>query len=131
MYGDGVNVAARLQAEAKPGSIYLSRTVYDVVKGKMRLPAIYIGPRHLKGITEPVAVWEVPALGRQELDKRQDALMAMNPMNLRMDLRGSGVPEPFCLSSSALCYWPPQAPCSSTAWFTEKPIPPFHPGMEP
>lgn len=78
VYGDGVNVAARLQKEAKPGSIYLSRTVYDVVKGKMDFPAHYVGPRHLKGISEPVAVWEVPSLGRLELEKRQEALMAMN-----------------------------------------------------
>lgn len=78
VYGDGVNVAARLQKEAKPGSIYLSRTVYDVVKGKMDFPAHYVGPRHLKGIAEPVAVWEIPAIGRIELEKRQEALMAMN-----------------------------------------------------
>ena len=78
VYGDGVNVAARLQKEAKPGSIFLSRTVYDVVKGKMQFPATYVGPRHLKGIAEPVAVWEVPSLGRLELEKRQEALMAMN-----------------------------------------------------
>ncbi|MHB8637860.1 MAG: adenylate/guanylate cyclase domain-containing protein [Fimbriimonadaceae bacterium] len=77
VYGDGVNVAARLQKEAKPGSIFLSRTVYDVVKGKMQFPATYVGPRHLKGIAEPVAVWEVPSLGRLELEKRQEALMAM------------------------------------------------------
>jgi len=49
-----------------------------VVKGKMDFPANYVGPRHLKGIAEPVMVWEVPSLGRLELEKRQEALMAMN-----------------------------------------------------
>ncbi len=37
IYGDGVNVAARLQALADPGSIYVSRTVFDHVKGKVDL----------------------------------------------------------------------------------------------
>jgi class 3 adenylate cyclase len=78
VFGDGVNVAARLQADAKPGAILLSRTVYDVVKGKLKFPARYVGPTRLKGITEPIPVWEVPPLGRVEMDKRNSALADMN-----------------------------------------------------
>jgi len=59
VYGDGVNVAARLQQEAKPDTILFSRTVYDVVKNKMTIDASYLGPRTLKGIAEPVMVWQI------------------------------------------------------------------------
>lgn len=61
--GDGVNIASRLQAEALPGGIYLSQTVYDVVRGKVPLNAVFMGPRQLKNIAGPVPAWQVPPLG--------------------------------------------------------------------
>jgi hypothetical protein len=63
VFGDGVNVAARLQQEAKPGAICLSRTVHDVVKGKLPNEPQYLGPRHLKNVVEPVMVWQFPPIG--------------------------------------------------------------------
>jgi len=63
VFGDGVNVAARLQQEAKPGAICLSRTVHDVVKGKLPVEPQYLGPRHLKNVIEPVMVWQFPPIG--------------------------------------------------------------------
>ena len=101
VYGDGVNVAARLQAEAKPGSVYISRTVYDVVKGKMKFPAICVGPRHLKGISEPVVVWEIPAIQRQELEKRNEALSAFNFPILQKSMKVALEPRLWLLSGSA------------------------------
>lgn len=58
--GDGVNVAARLQAAAKPGGICLSKTIHDVAKNKVRFNATYLGPRALKNIPERVSVYEIP-----------------------------------------------------------------------
>ena len=57
--GDGVNIAARLQSEAKPGGICMSRTVYDVVKRCLTLKATYLGPRDLKNINEAVHVYQI------------------------------------------------------------------------
>jgi len=57
--GDGVNIAARLQAEAEPGGICVSQTVYDVVKNKIALRATYLGPRDLKNIAEAVGVYKI------------------------------------------------------------------------
>lgn len=60
--GDGVNVAARLQAECKPGAICYSRMVADVIKNKVHVRGRFLGPRHLKHIAEPVPIYEVPSL---------------------------------------------------------------------
>jgi class 3 adenylate cyclase len=57
--GDGVNTAARLQAEADPGGICISQTVYDVVKNKMELQVARAAPRGAKSIAEGVAIYRV------------------------------------------------------------------------
>lgn len=86
--GDGVNIAARLQSIARPGAICLSRTVYDVIKGKTDLPAKYLGPRTLKGIREPVMVWEVPPLRDQDKERREKALDAFAPQPAQKEATG-------------------------------------------
>src|SRR5262249_58561836 len=57
IYGDGVNIAARLEGLAKPGGIWLSATVYDQVKNKVALSYEYLGEQAVKNIAEPVRVW--------------------------------------------------------------------------
>lgn len=57
--GDGVNIAARLVTEAPPGGIAISQMVHDVVKNKMPLHLVRLGPRRLKNIKEPVTVYRV------------------------------------------------------------------------
>ncbi len=57
--GNGVNIAARLQAEADPGGICISQTVYDVVKTGLQLHIKYLGPRKLKNIDEVVPAYKI------------------------------------------------------------------------
>jgi len=57
--GNGVNIAARLQAEADPGGIIISQTVYDVVKNGLQITTQYLGPRKLKNIDEVVPAYKV------------------------------------------------------------------------
>ena len=68
--GDGVNIAARLQAEAQPGGICISQTVYDVVKNKLALHVTRLGPRELKNISQHIPIYrlllEAQAIGAQE-----------------------------------------------------------------
>ncbi len=59
IYGDGVNIAARIQTLAEPGGICLSRTAYDQVKSKLNFGYEYIGEHNLKNISEPVRVYRV------------------------------------------------------------------------
>jgi TolB-like protein/class 3 adenylate cyclase len=58
-YGDGINIAARLQQLAKPGGIYVSRSVYDHVHKKLALVFDHIGDVPLKNIAEPLPVYRV------------------------------------------------------------------------
>ncbi len=57
--GDGVNIAARLQAEAEPGGICISQTVYDVVKNKLALHVTRLGPRELKNISQHIPIYKL------------------------------------------------------------------------
>ncbi|MCW5734083.1 MAG: tetratricopeptide repeat protein [Enhydrobacter sp.] len=59
VFGDTVNVAARLQALAEPGSIVLSRSVYDQVRDKLSLPFRDLGSRTLKNIDRSLQVYAV------------------------------------------------------------------------
>ncbi len=62
IYGDGVNVAARVESLCEPGGVWMSRSVFNAVKGKLGLPLAPAGVHRLKNITEPVEMFRV-ALG--------------------------------------------------------------------
>ena len=59
IYGDGVNIAARVEALAIPGSICLSDNAYQQMKGKLELDVSDMGERQLKNIAQPVRVYGV------------------------------------------------------------------------
>jgi adenylate cyclase len=61
IYGDGVNIAARLESLAEAGGMCLSGTVYDQVEGKLALAYDYLGEQTVKNITKPVRVYRVRA----------------------------------------------------------------------
>src|SRR5262245_37259993 len=57
IFGDGVNIAARLEGISAPGGICLSRAVYEQVKGKLAATFEDAGEQRLKNIAEPVRVY--------------------------------------------------------------------------
>ena len=59
LFGDGVNVAARLEGLAEPGRIYVSGSVYEQVKRKLPSSFDELGSHTVKNITEPVFVYRV------------------------------------------------------------------------
>ena len=59
IYGDGVNVAARIEGLAEGGGICISRTSFDSVKNKLNLGYEYLGDHTVKNIAEPVRVYKV------------------------------------------------------------------------
>src|SRR3974377_1370518 len=54
IYGDGINVAARLENIAEPGGICISSKVYEEISGRLDLPYQDIGDQQLKNIARPV-----------------------------------------------------------------------------
>ena len=59
IYGDGVNVAARLQHLAEPGGICISGTAFDQVEGKLPLTFKFIGEQQVKNIAKPVRTYRM------------------------------------------------------------------------
>ena len=59
VFGDGVNIAARIESIANGKQILVSGNVYSMITGKIEFPFKYLGPRELKNISQPVKVFEV------------------------------------------------------------------------
>ena len=74
IYGDGVNIAARVEGLADGGGICISGTVYEHIKNKMALGYQYLGEHSVKNIPEPVRVYRVlmdpEAIGKVIGEKR-------------------------------------------------------------
>jgi len=82
LFGDGVNVAARLEALAEPGGIAMSQAVREQVQGKMPLAASDFGERRLKNIARPVRVYRVAPsfeLNRFVAEGRGELLVPSKP----------------------------------------------------
>ncbi len=59
IYGDGVNVAARLEGLCEPGEVCIARNVFNQVKGKLDLTFEHLGDKEVKNIAEPVSVYRI------------------------------------------------------------------------
>ena len=59
IYGDGVNIAARLEALADPGGLCISRTAYDQIEDKLPLGYEYLGENIVKNIPKPIHAYKV------------------------------------------------------------------------
>ncbi len=81
IYGDGVNIAARVEALAEPGGICISRPVFDQVESKLNLECEYLGEQKVKNIAKPVRAYKV---------------------NLTQPERGEQVEQPEAVSTASL-----------------------------
>ncbi|WP_201833563.1 adenylate/guanylate cyclase domain-containing protein [Microvirga zambiensis] len=111
IYGDGVNVAARLQEMAEPGGILISGPVYDQVRNKLTVGFDYLGERQVKNVASPVTSYRV-TLGSRPVDQvgterdgaRAPSSIATVPLREKADARTSapgisnllaGMPRPL------------------------------------
>jgi adenylate cyclase len=78
VYGDGVNIAARIEGLAEPGGICISGTVYDHVENKLRVEYEYLGEQEVKNISKPVRVYRV----------RMEAKVALSEETAELELPG-------------------------------------------
>jgi formylglycine-generating enzyme required for sulfatase activity/class 3 adenylate cyclase len=80
VYGDGVNIATRLEGIAQPGEVYISGGIYEQIKHKLVCGYESLGDRHVKNITDPVRVYRVlsdPAALLQNRKRREGILVSL------------------------------------------------------
>ncbi len=77
LHGDGVNIAARLEAQAEPGGICLSGDAYRQAKGKVEVEFEDLGERELKNVAEPVRVYRI--------DSDRDTRISSTPRSAILD----------------------------------------------
>lgn len=85
VYGDGVNIASRLEGIADPGQIYISSGIYEQVKHKLVCGYEALGDRKVKNITEPVRVYRVfadPAAFLEHRRRRENILIFLLSLTL-------------------------------------------------
>jgi class 3 adenylate cyclase len=74
VFGEGVNLAARLEALARPGTLYVSEAVARRVAARLATPPVRLGRGDLKKIRLPVEVYRIDPPGQQPLLARMRAL---------------------------------------------------------
>ena len=79
IFGDGVNIAARLEALAEPGSIYVSGIVHDQVVDKVEFDFEDLGPKELKNIRRPVRVYRMGGESKDQSEACPAANLAAIP----------------------------------------------------
>jgi formylglycine-generating enzyme required for sulfatase activity/class 3 adenylate cyclase len=80
IYGDGVNIAARLEGIAEPGQVFISGGVYEQIKHKLVCGYQSLGDRKIKNITDPVRVYRVlpdPAAFNKARKRRENILILL------------------------------------------------------
>jgi adenylate cyclase len=88
LYGDGVNIAARVESLAEPGGICISGTVYEHVENKLALTYEYLGEQSVKNMAKPVRVWRIRG---EEAKGQQSKVNGQKPQVERQKERRVGI----------------------------------------
>jgi class 3 adenylate cyclase len=90
IYGDGINVAARLEAICEPGCICISAKVYEEIKGRFEIQYEDIGEQTLKNIASPVRTYKISISGTPP--RANDKSVKLSSWPFRIGLIAAGVP---------------------------------------
>ncbi|RFB81278.1 alpha/beta fold hydrolase [Methylovirgula sp. 4M-Z18] len=85
IYGDGINIAARLESIADPGGIFISRQAFDQVDGKVAFGFRKLGLKNLKNISKPVDVFAA--------DRASDTTPSVGPLRIPQEIRYCRAPD--------------------------------------
>jgi class 3 adenylate cyclase/pimeloyl-ACP methyl ester carboxylesterase len=103
IYGDGINVAARLEGIAEPGGICISRQVFDQVSRALKADFQALGRRTLKNIAQPVDVFAIMPADRGT----GPGVRGPNAADLKQDIRFCTAPDGLQLAYSMIGQGPP------------------------
>ena len=95
IYGDGVNIAARLEALADPGGICVSKTAFDHIESKLPLGYQFLGEQAVKNIAKPVGAYKV-LMETRVIDADDEAKTKGAPFWKRKALISVGKSEMAC-----------------------------------
>jgi class 3 adenylate cyclase/pimeloyl-ACP methyl ester carboxylesterase len=95
LYGDGVNIAARLEGIAERGGICISRQAYDQVQKKVALGYRSLGPQTLKNIPDRIEVFAIQGDGLAMTDERQEIRYCRTADGVRLAYAISGHGSPL------------------------------------
>jgi class 3 adenylate cyclase/pimeloyl-ACP methyl ester carboxylesterase len=87
IFGDGVNIAARLESVAQPGGISISDVVYQSIEGKLDLAFDDLGAQSVKNIARPIHVWQ----WRHADDQSHDPTASGANQEIRFCMASDGV----------------------------------------
>jgi class 3 adenylate cyclase/pimeloyl-ACP methyl ester carboxylesterase len=104
IYGDGVNIAARLEGIAEAGGICISRQAFDQIEGKVQLTYRQMGPQNLKNIIKPIEVFSVEVDETEgtpgQLKPSQEIKYCRTPDGVRLAYAISGNGPPLVKSAN-------------------------------
>ncbi len=102
IYGDGVNIAARLEGISEPGGICISRQAHDQVHKKLALGYRSLGPQNLKNIPDPVEAFAIKGDGLAVSDEVQEIRYCRAPDGVRLAYAISGQGPPLVKTANWL-----------------------------
>ena len=103
IFGDGVNVAARVQSLANPGGVTTTAAVRDQVNRKIAYEFVDMGEKKLKNIVQPVRVFSVRIDDAEKHVHPAEFLIEKDIENPLLDFDGSPIEEPPHLTGGCLC----------------------------
>ena len=118
VYGDGVNIATRIEGIAHPGQVYISGGIYEQIKHKLVCGYEALGDRRVKNITDPVRIYRVlpdPSALHQHRKRRESILMLLLGLAILVIAGGTawymlGQPRKLADQASAPASSPAEAP---------------------
>ncbi len=103
IYGDGVNIAARLEGLAEPGGVCISQQAFDQVESKLELSYHDLGSREVKNIAKPVHAYRINVLG----GAGQAAMSAGTRSSLQQEIRFCTAPDGVGIAYATVGQGPP------------------------
>jgi formylglycine-generating enzyme required for sulfatase activity/class 3 adenylate cyclase len=92
IYGDGVNVASRLESIAEPGEVYISGGIYEQIKHKLVCGYESLGDRKVKNITDPVRVYRVlPDPAAMNKTRRRETILIFSLSAILLLIAGAAL----------------------------------------
>jgi formylglycine-generating enzyme required for sulfatase activity/class 3 adenylate cyclase len=114
VYGDGVNIATRLEGIAQPGEVYISGGIYEQIKHKLVCGYESLGDRKVKNITDPVRVYRVlPDVSAYNRTRKRHETVLIFLLSLTLLIIASGVLWYFLWQPSTRVADRASAPASS------------------